>query len=83
MLASLDMAVVEGHTAREVELWRARQGERVVPCVAVYLPTGIDLRLLDGGDMLRTVLCGAPWSLKATARVWLEAVVSEGWADVG
>ena len=43
-------------------------------CVAVYLPSGIDLRLLAGGDMLRTVLCHAPWSLKDTARVWLEAL---------
>ena len=49
-------------------------GERVVRCVAVYLPSGIDLRLLAGGDMLRTVLCHAPWSLKDTARVWLEAL---------
>lgn len=83
MLASLDMAVLEGHTARETEVWRARQGNREVRCVAVYLPTGLDLRLLDGGEMLRTVLCGDPWSLKATARAWLEEAVGKGWADVG
>lgn len=52
-------------------------------CVAVYLPSGIDLRLLEGGDMLRTVLHKDQSALKSTAQVWLEVAVSEGWADVG
>ena len=42
--------------AREVELWRVRKGERELRCVAVYLPTGIDLRLLERDGFRRTEL---------------------------
>ncbi len=31
-----------------------QKGEREVRCVAVYLPTGVELRLLDAGELRRT-----------------------------
>ena len=40
--------------AREVEMWRVRKGERELRAVAVYLPTGIDWRLLERDDFRRT-----------------------------
>jgi hypothetical protein len=32
------------------ELWRVRKGSRELVCVAVYMPHGVDLRLLEEGD---------------------------------
>jgi hypothetical protein len=29
---------------REVELWRVAKGDRELRCLAVYMPTGIDMR---------------------------------------
>jgi hypothetical protein len=42
--------------AREVELWRVRKRERELRCLAVYLPSGIDVRLMEGDDFRRTRL---------------------------
>ena len=39
---------------REVELWEARKGTRTLSCVATYLATGVDVRLLEDGEMRRT-----------------------------
>ena len=41
---------------RENELWRVTKDGRELRCVAVYLATGIDLRLLEGDDFRRTQL---------------------------
>jgi hypothetical protein len=35
---------------REMELWRVRKDGRELRCVAVYLLTGIDLRLMEDGE---------------------------------
>jgi hypothetical protein len=50
-----------------------------VVCVAVYVATGIDLRLLEGGEMLRTELFRDAPSLRAGAGRWQEALRSSGW----
>src|SRR5687767_13988120 len=42
--------------AKHVELWTLRTSERELVCVAVYLPLGVDLRVLEGGYMRRTQL---------------------------
>ena len=34
------------------DLWRLQRGNRALVCVAVYLPHGVDLRLLEGGDIV-------------------------------
>jgi hypothetical protein len=46
-----------------------RKGEHELTCVAVYTLVGLDLQLLEGGEMLRTQLGqDAPTLLEATRR---------------
>jgi hypothetical protein len=52
---------------KEVELFRMRKSERQLRMVVVYLPTGVDLRLLEGDDFRRTELCGDGPSVRARA----------------
>ena len=42
--------VYSSPAAREVELWRVSKERRELRCVAVYMTTGIDLRLMEGDD---------------------------------
>jgi hypothetical protein len=79
MLAVLDQAFKEMHADKQVELWRMRKAERELTCMAVYTLVGLDLRLLEGAEMLRSHLCqGAP-TLLARARQWQKALRGEGW----
>lgn len=63
-MGSLANVVYERPTQREVELWRVRKAPRELRCLAVYLPTGIDLKLMEGADFRRTQLfrdiCACP-----------------------
>ena len=45
-----DVAHEQPNPTTEIELWRVRKGERELRCVAVYIATGIDLRLFEGAD---------------------------------
>lgn len=45
------------HANKQTELWRVRKADRELTCVAVYTLVGLDLRLLEGGEMLRAQLC--------------------------
>src|SRR5580765_5719938 len=56
MIAVLDQALKERHADRQTELWRMTKGDRELTCVAVYTRVGLDLRLLEGGEILRTEL---------------------------
>jgi hypothetical protein len=80
MLAVLDQALKERHAARTTELWRMRKGERELTCVAVYTAVGLDLRLLEAGEMLRTELCRDSPSLRGRAEDWRVALQRTGWA---
>jgi hypothetical protein len=44
----------EADPKREVELSRVRKGERELRCLAVYLPSGSDVQLIEGRDFRRT-----------------------------
>ena len=81
MLAGLDMLLTVGPTKRETELWRMQKGQRVVCCTAVYLPLGVDLRLLDCGDMLRTELFRDSYALSARSRKWQRTLPKSGWQE--
>ena len=70
MLAALDQAVAERHTAKEVELWRATKAGRQRRCVAVYVPGGVDLRLLEDGEIVRTELFRDGPSAVGASRRW-------------
>ena len=67
--------------AKEVELFRVQKGDRELRGVAVYLTTGIDLRLLEGNDFRRTELCGDGPSVNARAADWLAMLREGGWSD--
>jgi hypothetical protein len=43
--------------AAVTELWRVSKGHRELRCVAQYLASGIDLRLMKGDGFRRTQLC--------------------------
>jgi hypothetical protein len=79
MLAGLDMLLTVGPTKRETELWRMQKGQREVRCVAVHLPVGVDLRLLDGTDMLRTPLVKNPSPVPATSEQWRTMLKQASW----
>jgi hypothetical protein len=44
---------------REIELWRVVKDTRELRCISRYLPTGIDLRPLEGEDFRRPQLLRA------------------------
>jgi hypothetical protein len=64
---------------REMELWRVRKGERELRCVAVYLPTGIDLRLMENDEFRRTQLCPDAPTLHAVSADWHARLVQVVW----
>ena len=66
----------------EIELWRVRKGERELRCVAVYLPSGIDLRLFEGEDFRRTQLVRDSPAVTAVSDKWRAALLERGWAAV-
>ncbi len=73
-IARLDQALREKKADRQVELWRMRKDEREVLWVAVYTVVGLDLRLLEAGEMRRTQLCRDDPTPRGTARQWHEAL---------
>jgi hypothetical protein len=60
-----------------------RKGQRVVCCTAVYLQAGVDLRLFDGADMLRTELFRDAYALPVRSREWQRALAMTGWQEPG
>ena len=58
----------------------ARKGERTLSCVAIYLATGVDVRLLEDGDMRRTQLVKDGPQAEALALEWHEKAEAAGWA---
>jgi hypothetical protein len=60
------------------ELWRVRKGERALVCVAVSLPHGVDLQLLEGDDMRRTTLI-RQGSIESHSAAWRDKLLAAGW----
>lgn len=79
MVTALDHALRERQTAKVAELWRMRRGKREVRCVAVLTSAGVDLRLLEGQEMVRTQLFREAAMLTARAEQWRDALRSVGW----
>lgn len=50
LLDHLASIVEQKADGKPVELWRVRKGERELRCVVHYLPTGIDVRMIEAGD---------------------------------
>lgn len=48
-------------------------------CVAVYLPTGIDVRLMEGDHFRRTRLARDAREADTVSDEWLAALIGRGW----
>lgn len=79
MLGVLDDLAEAGDLSRHTTLWRASQLKRQAECAAVYLPQGIDVRLLIDGDADRTSLVANPWLAEEQAAVWLRGLLASDW----
>lgn len=76
----LASAVEHGCHAESAELWRVRKGTRELTCRARYLPTGIDVRLLEAdGSFRRTQLCRDAPAVDELADKWHDALITNGW----
>ena len=63
----------------EIELWRVRKDDRALRCLAVYLQTGIDLRLMEGADFRRTQLVRDAIKSAALSDAWKRKLLAVGW----
>jgi hypothetical protein len=66
-------------SVNEVELWTVTKPERELRCVVRYLPTGLDLRLMQGDDFRRTELHQDAAAVSAKATEWKTALLERGW----
>jgi hypothetical protein len=66
----------------EIEVWRVRKGERELRCVALYLPSGIDVRLFEGDDFRRTQLVRDAIESRSLSDVWKQKLEERGWGFV-
>jgi hypothetical protein len=80
MLLSFSNIVYRIPAQLKVELWRVRKDSRELRCVAVYMPTGIDLRLMEGEDFRRTQLLKDGPAVEARAEEWRRKLRERGWA---
>jgi hypothetical protein len=65
--------------ATDETLWTVEKGHRRLTCLAVYLPIGVDLRLMEGAEFRRTELFQDAPHLNAKAAEWLTALRARGW----
>jgi hypothetical protein len=64
---------------KQVELWTLTKGERELKCFAVYLPSGVDVRVFEIGDMRRTQLVKDGPHAEALADEWRAKAEAVGW----
>jgi hypothetical protein len=62
------------------ELWRVSKGNRELGCVAQYLASGIDLRLLEGDGFRRTQLCRDAPAVQVLSDERRSALLARDWA---
>lgn len=62
------------------KLWTATLRGRSLECVAVYLPSGIDVRLLEGEDFRRTQLTRTAPEAANCADRWRSELQRVGWS---
>lgn len=67
---------------RNEELWRVRKGSRQLVCVAVHMSHGVDLRLLEDGDIRRTRLHRQPETVADASAEWRAKLQATGWEPV-
>lgn len=79
MLGVLDDLTHSAPVRRQTLLWQALKGERLLSCVAVQLPQGIDVQLLLEGVPERTALAVERTLATRTAVLWSEELALDGW----
>jgi hypothetical protein len=79
LLKHLAVSIEETPPSVISELWRLRKGDRELRCIAHYLASGIDLRLLEGDAFRRTQLCRTAVEAEAVSTSWRTALVERGW----
>jgi hypothetical protein len=80
LLDHLASMVGQKASADPAELWRVRKRERELRCVAHYLPTGIDVRLVEAdGSFRRTQLCRIAPEVEKLSAEWLKALLEVRW----
>ena len=67
---------------KQVTLWSAAKAQRRLECVALYVAHGIDVRLLEDGDVRRTQLVKDGPQAEQLAGEWQGAAVKLGWLAV-
>ncbi len=61
-------------------LWRLQKETREMRCVAQYMPSGIDMRLLEGEGFHRTQLCPDAPAADAVSDQWRQELLERGWS---
>jgi hypothetical protein len=79
LLKWLADVVAERKATRDERLWSISRGSRRLDCLAVYLPSGIDLRLMEGAEFRSTMLFRDAPTLKIQAEEWRRALFERGW----
>ena len=79
LLLHLASCVEQHAVAQSVELWRVHKGDRELRCEAYYLPTGIDVRLMEGTDFRRTQLVRDSLDTESLSHEWRSALRGRGW----
>ena len=75
----LESATKEKPSVTELELWTVKKDARTLRCLARYLPSGIDLRLLEGDDFRRTELHRDADLAEIRSMGWKQALEERGW----
>ena len=79
LLGHLSKAEQQRPGQREVELWVMHKDERVLTCVARYLPHGVDVRLIEAEEVCRTQLTPDGPHAEGVAADWQSASEHLGW----
>ena len=82
LLAHLVSMVSRGNESDTAELWRVSKDNRVLTCIARYLPTGVDLLVFQNGELRRSQLCPTGPDARTLATLWLAALEKSGWSQV-
>jgi hypothetical protein len=69
-----------GQPAVSTVLWRVHKDSRELRCIAQYMPSGIDVRLLEGDGFRRTQLCPDATAADALSHEWRTDLLQRGWS---
>lgn len=82
LLKWLADAVQQDGVITRLEQWRVQKGDRELVCIAIYIPTGIDVRLMENEDFRRTRLAKTALEAIAVAEEWKVKLLAHGWLKV-